>query len=199
METKEMILEAALNLFSQKGYDASSVRDIAARIGIKDSSLYFHYKNKQAILDALMNQFITISEQMMAIMDNNIESITSMEDTTFYAVTERYVESYFMNDFICRFIMVMNHERSHNEQLRDCYIKWCIEKPIEFQSQMIAKLQAIGYLKKLDTQYITLEYYAPIFLFFNQYMNQNHMNQQAFKKAVLIASEKFIQIFKENK
>lgn len=199
METKEMILEAALNLFSQKGYDASSVRDIAARIGIKDSSLYFHYKNKQAILDALMNQFITISEQMMAIIDNNIESITSMEDTTFCAVTERYVESYFMNDFICRFIMVMNHERSHNEQLRDCYIKWCIEKPIEFQSQMIAKLQAIGYLKKLDTQYITLEYYAPIFLFFNQYMNQNHMNQQAFKKAVLTASEKFIQIFKENK
>lgn len=199
METKEMILEAALNLFSQKGYDASSVRDIAARIGIKDSSLYFHYKNKQAILDALMNQFITISEQMMAIMDNNIESITSMEDTTFYAVTERYVESYFMNDFICRFIMVMNHERSHNEQLRDCYIKWCIEKTIEFQSQMIAKLQAIGYLKKLDTQYITLEYYAPIFLFFNQYMNQNHMNQQAFEEAVLKASENFIKIFKEDK
>ena len=41
METKEIIQEAALDLFSQKGFDSSSVRDIAAKTGIKDSSLYF--------------------------------------------------------------------------------------------------------------------------------------------------------------
>lgn len=47
METKELIQEAALDLFSRKGFDSSSVRDIAAQIGIKDSSLYFHFKTSR--------------------------------------------------------------------------------------------------------------------------------------------------------
>ena len=57
METKELIQEAALDLFSRKGFDSSSVRDIAAQIGIKDSSLYFHFKSKQAILDSLIDVY----------------------------------------------------------------------------------------------------------------------------------------------
>ena len=69
METKELIQEAALDLFSRKGFDSSSVRDIAAQIGIKDSSLYFHFKSKQAILDSLMDRFIHISRQMMEGLD----------------------------------------------------------------------------------------------------------------------------------
>lgn len=47
MDTKELILEVSLELFSEKGFNVASVRDIAKKIGIKDSSLYFHYKNKQ--------------------------------------------------------------------------------------------------------------------------------------------------------
>ena len=44
--------------------------------------------------------------------------------------------------------MIMNHERSHNDQLREQYINWCIEKPLDFQTTVMKKLQDIGYLKK---------------------------------------------------
>lgn len=64
--------------------------------------------------------------------------------------------------------MIMTHERSHNKQLRKEYIKWCIDNPIEFQMTIIKILQDIGYLKKLDTRHIALEYYSPIFLYFDQ-------------------------------
>lgn len=201
METKEMIQEAALDLFSQKGFDSSSVRDIAAKIGIKDSSLYFHYRNKQAILDSLMDKFIRTSEQMMAFLSEVIENITAIDDEHFFNVTEQYIQNYFMDRFIGRFIMVMNHERSHNEQLREQYICWCIKKPIEFQTTMIEKLQNIGYLKKLDAQHIALEYYAPIFLLFNQYMNHNYTDKdkETFKNAVMSATKSFIYHYKEEK
>ena len=49
--TKEIILFKALSLFADKGYDGVTVRDIAAEVGIMQSSLYKHYKNKQEIFD----------------------------------------------------------------------------------------------------------------------------------------------------
>lgn len=53
MTTKDNIIEQALRLFSAKGFEAVSVRDIARAVGIKESSLYYHFKNKQDIFDTI--------------------------------------------------------------------------------------------------------------------------------------------------
>ena len=55
MNTKERIIDEALTLFSEKGYANVYVADIAERVGIKAPSLYKHYKNKQAIFDAIID------------------------------------------------------------------------------------------------------------------------------------------------
>ena len=47
--TKERIIFESLNLFSQKGYDGVSMRDIAAAVGIKGASIYNHFKGKEEI------------------------------------------------------------------------------------------------------------------------------------------------------
>jgi AcrR family transcriptional regulator len=52
--TKDLILEAAVDLFSEKGFKGASVRDIARRVGIKESSLYNHFRGKAAILDSIL-------------------------------------------------------------------------------------------------------------------------------------------------
>ena len=56
MNTKERILDEALTLFSEKGYTNVFVGEIAERVGIKAPSLYKHYKNKQAIFDAIIGE-----------------------------------------------------------------------------------------------------------------------------------------------
>ena len=43
-QTKDKIFDTALDLFSKKGYDSVSVRTIASEVGIKESSIYNHYK-----------------------------------------------------------------------------------------------------------------------------------------------------------
>ena len=52
--TKQKILEAALELFSVHGYEATSISQLAEAVGIRKASLYSHFENKQAILDALI-------------------------------------------------------------------------------------------------------------------------------------------------
>jgi AcrR family transcriptional regulator len=52
------ILAAAREAFSQHGFDGTSVRDIASRVGVTVPALYYHYENKEAILFALLDASI---------------------------------------------------------------------------------------------------------------------------------------------
>ena len=54
--TKQEILEAALDLFSVQGFEATSISQIASAVGIRKASLYSHFESKQAILDALLQE-----------------------------------------------------------------------------------------------------------------------------------------------
>lgn len=59
-DTKQKILDAALDLFSVQGYEATSISQIADAVDIRKASLYSHFKSKQEILDALIE---TVSEE----------------------------------------------------------------------------------------------------------------------------------------
>ncbi len=55
---KQEIQEAALELFSVQGFEATSISQIASAVGIRKASLYSHFENKQAILDALVQEVL---------------------------------------------------------------------------------------------------------------------------------------------
>ena len=52
-DTKELLLQAALALFADKGYEGTSVRDIARSVGLSESVLYAHFASKRAIFEAV--------------------------------------------------------------------------------------------------------------------------------------------------
>ena len=56
MNTKEKIFDVSLDLFSKKGYANVFVADIAEAVGIKAPSLYKHYKSKQDIFNAILDE-----------------------------------------------------------------------------------------------------------------------------------------------
>ena len=56
--TKQEILEVALDLFSVQGFEATSVSQIAGAVGIRKASLYSHIENKHAILAALVMEVL---------------------------------------------------------------------------------------------------------------------------------------------
>jgi AcrR family transcriptional regulator len=58
MKTKERILEAALLLFNQEGIGNVSMRRIAEEAGIQIGNLTYHYRNRDTLIEALLNQLI---------------------------------------------------------------------------------------------------------------------------------------------
>ena len=55
MTTKDRILDEALTLFAENGYDGTGVEQIAEKVGIKAPSLYKHFKGKEDIMNALID------------------------------------------------------------------------------------------------------------------------------------------------
>jgi AcrR family transcriptional regulator len=57
-DTRDAIRAVALDLFSRHGYQKTSLREIAERLGITKAALYYHYQSKQALLLAIIEPLI---------------------------------------------------------------------------------------------------------------------------------------------
>ena len=82
MDTKKKILDVALTLFSEKGYGNVYVGQIAEGVGIKAPSLYKHYKSKQDIFDAILEEMRNRYNQHTSLL--NITGSDFQSDSKFY-------------------------------------------------------------------------------------------------------------------
>lgn len=84
--TKERIIKAALDLFSEKGYEETKMDDIAKAVGIKAPSIYDHFNGKKAILHAVVTYADEEYEKGMAFKDAPGAAIRSGDDLKEYAL-----------------------------------------------------------------------------------------------------------------
>ena len=68
--TRELIMQEALDLFAAKGYAAVSMRDIAAAVGIRASSIYHHFSGKQELFEALIQKANGVKDSLQAVFLN---------------------------------------------------------------------------------------------------------------------------------
>ena len=84
--TKDRIINAAIVLFSEKGYSKVSVRDIAKEVGIKAASLYSHSRSKEEILHSLYDYFF---ENQCTVLPNVEELVKQVETLHPFEVLEK--------------------------------------------------------------------------------------------------------------
>lgn len=73
-ETKARILDAAREMFAQKGFSGTSIRDIATASGMSNPTIYYHYTNKEGIILAL------VEEAYNMLVDELENSLVGTED-----------------------------------------------------------------------------------------------------------------------
>ena len=64
--TRQAILDAALDLFADKGYFGTSLRDVASAVGVRESALYNYFAGKEALFDALLDAHQTTKRERLA-------------------------------------------------------------------------------------------------------------------------------------
>ena len=66
-KTKRKIFETSMKLFAEKGYDATSVEDITATVGVAKGTLYYHFTSKEEIFDFLISEGIKLLQNSVDI------------------------------------------------------------------------------------------------------------------------------------
>jgi AcrR family transcriptional regulator len=64
-ETRAEIQEAALALFTEHGYDATSMREIAEQLGITKAALYYHFDSKEAVIRSLFTDHMRAMDELL--------------------------------------------------------------------------------------------------------------------------------------
>lgn len=74
-KTKRKIFETSMKLFAKKGYDATSIEEITATVGVAKGTLYYHFSSKEEIFNFLV-------EEGMKLLKNSIDIKTSKATNT---------------------------------------------------------------------------------------------------------------------
>ena len=171
MNTKERIFDVALDLFSKKGYDSVSLREIAEEVGIKKSSIYSHYPSKEAILidifqylsglfeyDELLN-----SKELVLSSDNEI---LLENPEMFYHMGSEAIRKMFTQERNLKIWKLIFIQMHYNENIRIFFQNEILVKPLLFWNGFFTILKENGIIKKeCNPKLLAKEYYSfPIYL-----------------------------------
>jgi AcrR family transcriptional regulator len=90
-QTRQAILDAALELFADKGYFGTSLRDIAGVVGVRESALYNYFPGKEALFSALIAAAQEQkTEQMAGLLAEPIDDVRSLLERLTSMVLENF-------------------------------------------------------------------------------------------------------------
>lgn len=79
LSTKERIVDAAIELFSEKGYSETTVREIGDKVRIKSASIYSHFKSKAEILDVILDEYFEYIKRSTVALETLDKTMKEMD------------------------------------------------------------------------------------------------------------------------
>jgi AcrR family transcriptional regulator len=159
-DTKERILTAALEMFSQKGYEGTNIRELSASLGLVKSGIYKHYESKEAVWNALLDRMITYYGERFGSPENLPpvpESLESLVD-----MTMRMVNSTIHDEMIIETRKLLTIEQFRDERARDLATKHFLAGLTDMFTPLFAGMMDKGLLRKDDPAILAFAYTAPI-------------------------------------
>lgn len=168
-DTKQRILDKALELFSAQGYDSVSVGEIAKAVGVKAPSLYNHFSSKQAIFDAIVEstaaQYEADTDKINIHVQNvqkDIPIFTEITEDALFEKVRQIFEYSLHNDTISRFRRMMTIEQFRSPELAALYSKRYVERILNYHAGIFRALIASGEICAEDPDALAMMYVAPV-------------------------------------
>lgn len=157
--TKAKILKVATALFSQYGYKGASVRKIASEVGIRESAIYNHYKNKEEI-------FLEVAKNIFAspftMSENEIKELALRGKPYLQKFTTQYKMLTFdkSNENMFRLLMI---ELMQNKSLREQFMSEFHDKNIKHLSEGFFVMMQHSLIRSGDPMLVAYEFISTLF------------------------------------
>ena len=158
--TKERILEAALEMFSQNGYAGTNIRELSASLGLVKSGIYKHYESKEAIWNALLDQMIAYYGEHFGSPEHLPPVPDSLEELI--QLTMHMVNITVHDEKIIMTRKVLTLEQYRDARARELATKHFLTGLTEIFTHIFAGMMDKGLLRRDDPAMLAFAYTAPI-------------------------------------
>ncbi len=159
-DTKERILAAALEMFSQNGYAGTNIRELSASLGLVKSGVYKHFESKEAIWNALMDQMIAYYAEHLG----SPEHMPPIPDTPegLVTMTMRMVNFTVHDEKVVMTRKVLTLEQFRDVRARELATKHFLTVLTDMFTRIFTGMMDKGLLRKDDPEMLAFAYTAPI-------------------------------------
>lgn len=171
-DTKQRILETALELFAQTGYLGTSMSDIAGQLGITKGALYKHYASKQEILSSIvarMNQMdydrAAAYEMPETEPDGFAEAYLHTPIAQIHAYSMAQFDHWTKEPFSANFRKMLTLEQYRDPEMARLHHDYLAGGPLEYMAAIFRKLTD----SDEDAMQLALEFYGPMYLLYSVY------------------------------
>jgi len=192
-KTKDQIVETALRLFSQKGFEAVSVRDISGELELPAPALYVHFKNKQDILDEILRRMeardadISIGDGVpQDTYENAPETYKNVNFDNLIAFTLDMFRYWTEDDFARNFRHLLTIEQYRDKRFQHLYQQYLGTGVLKYLEDIMRE-NAAG-----NPKFLAESFFSLFHLFLNQY---DAMSSRQQKKGLLEHLEGHLKCF----
>lgn len=159
-DTKEKILVAALDMFSQNGYAGTNIRELTGSLGLGKSSLYRHFESKEELWDALLDELIAYYETRFSSAEHLPPAPDSLEDLV--VMTMRMVDFTVHDEKAVKSRKLLSLEQFRDDRARDLATKYFLTGLTEMFTKIFKDQMEKGLLRLDDPRMLAFAYTAPI-------------------------------------
>ena len=159
-DTRERILMAALEQFSQNGYAGTNIRELTASLGLAKSSMYKHFESKEEIWNALLDDMAAYYEARFG----SPEHLPPVPDSPegLVAMTMRMVDFTIHDDNVVKTRKLLTIEQFRDARARDLATKHFLTGLKDMFTPIFAGMIKKGLLREDDPSMLAFAYTAPI-------------------------------------
>ena len=164
--TKQEIMNTALIVFAEKGYDSTILKNISDRLNVTKSALYKHYESKEALWDALIDHV----EQYYSENFGNTESIVvpdSLDKLTELSLRQLWFTMH--DEMVRRVRKLLTMEQFRNERIKALAEKYFHSNIVSIYTTIFRGMAERDLIQMDDPELLAFEYTAPISMLIQVY------------------------------
>lgn len=158
--TKQRILEAALDMFSENGYAGTNIRELAASLDLVKSSLYRHFESKEALWNAVLETMSSYYDEHFGTADNLPAVPKNTEEL--YQMTMRMVDFTVHDEKIIKSRKLLLTGQFRDEKARKLATRYFMEDTEAIFEKVFSAMMEAGTIRKTDVKFLAFSYSAPI-------------------------------------
>ena len=172
---KEKLMEAAIKLFSVKGYDGTSVDEIAESIGIKGPTIYKYFNGKEALLQAVIDN----ADEGMGFglrEEENIHTARQLKELAMKSLMFTLD-----NETARRMRRLLTIEQYRNEKFAERATRYQISNITTMYTEIFTRLIGEKVMVNGDPDVIAIEFMAPVSLMIQMCDREPHKKDEAMR------------------